>query len=78
VRAEHEALRAAIQARDADAARAAAFRHMQNTAVRIEQADRSYWAGASREAARRLARTDLSAVVREGNGSRRKRSPRRG
>jgi Transcriptional regulators len=78
VRAEHEALRAAIQARDADAARAAAFRHMQNTAVRIEQADRSYWAGASREAARRLARTDLTAVLRAGTDSRRKKSQPRG
>ncbi|WP_420992329.1 FadR/GntR family transcriptional regulator [Cupriavidus sp. 30B13] len=64
VRAEHEAMCAAIQARDADAARRAAFQHMKNTADRIAHADQSYWTGNSREAAQRLARADLGEVLR--------------
>ncbi|SHI07013.1 FadR/GntR family transcriptional regulator [Pollutimonas bauzanensis] len=65
VRAEHEAIRAAIQAGDVQAARTAAFLHMQNTARRIESVDPGYWSGASGEAANRLARANLGAVLRE-------------
>lgn len=64
VRAEHEAIRWAIEHRDVPAARAAAFRHMQSTAQRIENVDPSYWKGASSAAARRLARTRLAATIR--------------
>ncbi|GAB2913049.1 FCD domain-containing protein [Paralcaligenes sp. KSB-10] len=63
VRDEHNAICQAIQARDVAAARAAAFRHMQNTAVRIELAEKDYWAGDSRKAAQRLAKADLGAVL---------------
>lgn len=66
VRAEHEAIRAAIQRRDVEAARAAAFHHMQNTARRIENVDREYWKGASSAAARRLARTRLMTALQGG------------
>ena len=75
VRAEHEAIRAAIQNRDVDAARAAAFRHMQNTARRIETVDQSYWSGASGAAAHRLARANLGAVLRDHRTKRRKKAP---
>lgn len=64
VRAEHEAIRWAIEHRDVQAARVAAFRHMQCTAQRIENVDPGYWKGASSAAARRLARTRLAATIR--------------
>lgn len=63
VRAEHEAIRSAIQVQDVAAARQAALDHMQNTARRIEQAEQSYWAGDSRDAAQRLAQASLGAVL---------------
>ncbi|VTU13198.1 Putative L-lactate dehydrogenase operon regulatory protein [Variovorax sp. SRS16] len=60
VLAEHEAICAAIRMRDAPAARTAAFLHMHNTAIRIEQADKEFWTRDSRAAARRLDRASLS------------------
>jgi len=66
VRAEHEAICEAIRARDSEAARAAAFRHMQNTAVRIGSAEQNYWTGDKQDAARRLARADLQEVLGAG------------
>ncbi|WP_225784136.1 FadR/GntR family transcriptional regulator [Xenophilus sp. Marseille-Q4582] len=59
VRAEHEAICTAIKARDAAAARTAAFMHMHNTGERIEQAGKDFWTGDSRAAARRVARAKL-------------------
>jgi DNA-binding FadR family transcriptional regulator len=59
VLAEHEALCAAIRARDAGAARTAAFMHMKNTGVRLQGAGREFWTGDSRAAAQRLARAKL-------------------
>lgn len=63
VRTEHSAITAAILARDSEAARAAALGHMESTVVRIELAEAGFWTGESRDAARRLARTDLKAVL---------------
>jgi DNA-binding FadR family transcriptional regulator len=63
VRAEHEAICAAILARDPDAARAAALGHMESTVLRIEHAEAGFWTGERREAARRLAGSDLKAVL---------------
>lgn len=63
VRAEHEAIAAAIEARDPAAARNAAHAHMQRTATRIQQADRSFWSGDSGATAQRLARAKLDAVI---------------
>jgi len=63
VRNEHETIRAAIERQDIDAARAAAFHHMQSTARRIQHVDPEYWQGASRAAAGRLARTRLAAEL---------------
>ncbi|PLC55847.1 GntR family transcriptional regulator [Pollutimonas nitritireducens] len=71
VRAEHEAIRAAIEAREVDSARMAAFRHMENTARRIENVDESYWNGASGAAAHRLARANLGTVVRQQKNTKR-------
>jgi GntR family transcriptional repressor for pyruvate dehydrogenase complex len=65
VRSEHEAIRAAIESQDIDAARAAAFHHMLSTAKRIQNVDPEYWQGASRAAAGRLARTRLAAELRK-------------
>lgn len=65
VRAEHEAMCTAIHARDPDAARRAAFLHMDNTANRLHQAEQSVWTGDSGDAARRLARAELDSVLRE-------------
>jgi len=62
VRAEHAALAAAISAGDADAARAAALLHMENSAKRIQAADKAFWASAEGQAAAR----DL-ARVKSGN-----------
>lgn len=57
VRSEHAAIAQAIAAGDAEAARAAALRHMENSARRIQAADREFWASeAGRAAARDLAR----------------------
>lgn len=64
VRAEHETIRAAIEKQDIEAARAAAFRHMQNTAQRIQNVDPEYWEGVSSAAARRLARAKLGTAAR--------------
>lgn len=61
VQAEHEAICAAIKARDPVAARTAAFMHMHNTGERIEQAGKDFWTGDSRAAARRVARAKLGA-----------------
>lgn len=66
VRSEHEAIRAAIERQDVDAARAAAFHHMASTATRIQNVDPDYWQGASRAPAGRLARTRLAAELRKG------------
>lgn len=63
VRAEHEAIRQAIEQQDVDAARAMAFWHMQNTAGRIANVDPEYWKGSNKDAARRLARTKLVNTV---------------
>jgi DNA-binding FadR family transcriptional regulator len=60
VLAEHDALCSAIRARDADAARAAAFEHMRNTGLRIERAGRDFWTRDSRAAALRVARVKLA------------------
>lgn len=65
VRAEHEAISAAIKARDPEAARRAAFLHMQNTAIRIGEAEQSFWTGDRRAAAQRLARAELGSVLRD-------------
>jgi len=43
VRAEHDAILAAIEASDPLAARAAAFDHMNNAIRRIEEADSAFW-----------------------------------
>lgn len=59
VQAEHEAICAAIKARDPAAARTAAFLHMHNTGERIERAGKDFWTGDSRAAARRVARAKL-------------------
>ncbi|HZG22286.1 MAG TPA: FadR/GntR family transcriptional regulator [Herbaspirillum sp.] len=53
VRAEHAALAAAISAGDADAARTAALLHMENSAKRIQAADKAFWASAEGQAAAR-------------------------
>lgn len=63
VRAEHQAINAAILARDPDAARAAALRHMESTVTRIQLAESGFWTGERRDAAQRLARTDLKTVL---------------
>lgn len=65
VQAEHEAIRVAIEKKDVEAARAAAFHHMQNTARRIENVDPEYWKGSNKDAARRLAKTKLVATLRK-------------
>ncbi len=65
VRTEHEAIRAAIAAQNVEAARAAAFQHMLNTAQRIQTVEAEYWHGANRAAAGRLARTQLAAELRK-------------
>ncbi|RZM00659.1 MAG: FadR family transcriptional regulator [Variovorax sp.] len=59
VLAEHDALCEAIRARDAEAARAAAFRHMRNTGSRIERAGQDFWTTDSRATALRVARVKL-------------------
>lgn len=62
VRAEHAALAAAISVGDAEAARTAALLHMENSAKRIQAADKAFWASAEGQAAAR----DL-ARVKSGN-----------
>lgn len=62
VRKEHEAICKAIERKDVEAARAAAFSHMTNTERRIRNVDPEYWQGANRIAAGRLARTIAEAV----------------
>ncbi|WP_083444598.1 FadR/GntR family transcriptional regulator [Herbaspirillum rhizosphaerae] len=57
VRNEHAVIAQAIADGDADAARAAALRHMENSAVRIQAADTEFWASEGGKAARRLAQT---------------------
>ena len=64
VLAEHEAICAAIKARDPAAACTAAFLHMRNTGERIEQAGKDFWTGDSRAAAQRVARAKLGTAVR--------------
>ncbi|HEY9280271.1 MAG TPA: FadR/GntR family transcriptional regulator [Eoetvoesiella sp.] len=66
VRNEHEAIRAAIESQNIEAARTSAFHHMLNTAGRIKNVDSEYWQGASSAAAGRLARTRLASELREG------------
>ncbi|MGE4369661.1 MAG: FadR/GntR family transcriptional regulator [Burkholderiaceae bacterium] len=61
---EHKAIAQAIENKDANAARQAAFDHMKNTAQRIQSAESTYWSGASRKAAQRLARTRLDNVLK--------------
>lgn len=63
VRAEHRAISAAIVAKDPEAARAAALRHMESTAARIEAADAGFWTADKRDTVQRLERADLKAVL---------------
>ncbi|NUT61596.1 FadR/GntR family transcriptional regulator [Herbaspirillum sp. C9C3] len=53
VRAEHAALAQAISDGNAEAARAAALRHMENSAQRLQAADKAFWASAQGQAAAR-------------------------
>jgi DNA-binding FadR family transcriptional regulator len=53
VRAEHAALAQAINDGNAEAARAAALRHMEQSALRLQAADRAFWASAEGQAAAR-------------------------
>ncbi|MGX1566479.1 FadR/GntR family transcriptional regulator [Streptomyces sp. NPDC055509] len=46
VRAEHHAILAAIEARDAEAARGAARLHMNHAAARLQDADDGFWTDA--------------------------------
>lgn len=55
VRNEHAVIAQAIADGDADAARAAALRHMENSAVRIQAADTAFWASEGGKAAQHLA-----------------------
>jgi len=55
VRDEHAVIAQAITDGDADAARAAALLHMENSAVRIHAADKEFWASEGGKAARHLA-----------------------
>lgn len=55
VRGEHAAIAQAIADGDAVAARAAALQHMENSASRIQAADREFWASEGGQAARHLA-----------------------
>ena len=57
VRHEHAVIAAAIVAGDPAAARAAALQHMENSAQRIEAADREFWASEGGKAVQRLRRT---------------------
>lgn len=54
VRAEHQAIVVAIEAGDADRARRAAARHMDNAIGRIESADPAFWRGEGARLARPL------------------------
>jgi DNA-binding FadR family transcriptional regulator len=56
VRSEHAAIAQAIAEGDPAAARAAALLHMENSARRIQAADRAFWASEGGRAARDLAR----------------------
>ncbi|MDR9834777.1 FadR/GntR family transcriptional regulator [Herbaspirillum huttiense] len=53
VRAEHAALAQAINDGNAEAARAAALRHMEQSALRLQAADKAFWASAEGQAAAR-------------------------
>lgn len=64
VRAEHEAIAAAIEARNPTAARDAAYAHMQRTATRIQEAERAFWSGDSGARAQRLAHAKLDTVIK--------------
>ncbi|MBB3213315.1 DNA-binding FadR family transcriptional regulator [Herbaspirillum sp. Sphag1AN] len=57
VRQEHAAIAAAIAAGDPAEARAAALQHMENSAQRIEAADREFWASEGGKAVQHLRRT---------------------
>jgi GntR family transcriptional regulator, transcriptional repressor for pyruvate dehydrogenase complex len=63
VRAEHAAIAEAILARDPEAARAAAFKHMESTIRRIKVAEASFWTEERTVAAQRLARSDLRSAL---------------
>ncbi|WP_288392592.1 FadR/GntR family transcriptional regulator [uncultured Herbaspirillum sp.] len=53
VRAEHAAMAQAISEGNAEAARAAALRHMEHSSQRIQAADKAFWASAEGQAAAR-------------------------
>lgn len=59
VRREHQAILNAIETRNPDEARKAAFRHMSNTVGRINTAEESFWSGPDGKIARRLATANL-------------------
>lgn len=64
VRLEHQAIFKAIEQRDPDEARKAAFKHMDNTVERIHNAEESFWTGPDGKIARRLGLTNLQKVIR--------------
>lgn len=64
VRAEHEAISAAIFARNPEAARLAALGHMESTVSRIKVADAGFWVGERRAAAERLTRSNLKSALK--------------
>jgi GntR family transcriptional repressor for pyruvate dehydrogenase complex len=59
---EHHAVAEAIARQDVEAARSAARRHIANVGARIRGADVHLWSDASREAARRLAKSEETVV----------------
>lgn len=62
VRAEHQAIVVAIEASDADRARRAAARHMDNAIARIESADPSFWRSEGERLARPLVKPARAAA----------------
>lgn len=63
VRSEHASLAEAIHAKDPEAARAAAFRHMESTIRRIKVAETSFWTEERTIVAQRLAHADLRSAL---------------
>jgi GntR family transcriptional repressor for pyruvate dehydrogenase complex len=58
LRNEHSAVAEAISRQDVEAARTSARHHIANVAARIRGADKDSWSAASREVARKLARSE--------------------
>ncbi len=63
LQSEHHAMAVAIEKQDVEAARRAAWHHLENVTARIRAADASFWRSEGGELARKLSKAEAAALI---------------